>query len=373
MTRARPAGRAARVERDEHLELLRELVEIESPTYGPGVRAVAERVAVELRALGAEVALLGPEGHLRAELPGEGAPLLVVGHTDTVWPEGTLARLPFRLDDGRVRGPGAYDMKAGIVIALAALRLSQDRRRRPVRVLLTADEEMATRTGREHLAAAAEGAAACFVVEPCAADGSLKLARKGLGRFYVAVHGRAAHAGSIPGPGVSAVEELAHQVLRLHALVDAERGVSVNVGVVRGGTRENVVAELAEADVDVRVASAADMPELERFFATLAPVLEGARVEVRGGWTRPPLEPTEASRALFEQARRHGRELGLDLRASASSGGSDGNLVAALGVPVLDGLGPRGGGAHAESEHVLVESLPERARLLARLLEQPGV
>jgi glutamate carboxypeptidase len=355
------------------LDLLRELVELESPTYDEGVRAVAERLGGELEALGGEVVLLGPEAHLQADFPGEGGRLLVLGHTDTVWERGTLARMPFRVEDGRAYGPGAYDMKAGLVVALAALQLTAGERRRPVRLLLTADEEMATRTGRAHLEAAAQDVAAALVLEPCLGDGSVKLARKGLGRFRITVHGKAAHAGTVPSPGVSAIEELAHQVIRLHALADEQRGISVNVGVVRGGTRENVVAERAEAEVDVRVWFSPDLAVMEERLAALEPQLAGTRIELSGGWTRPPLEPTDDSRTLYESARRHALELGLELGSGAAGGGSDGNLVAALGVPVLDGLGPAGSGAHAENEHVLVASLPLRAQLLARLLVDPGL
>lgn len=354
------------------LELLRELVEIESPTYSDGVRAVGERMAEELRRLGGEPRFLGEQHHLRADFPGEGQPLLVLGHTDTVWERGTLARLPFRVESGRAYGPGVYDMKAGLIVIAAALAQARGGRR-PVRVLLTADEEMGTRTGRLYLAEAAGGVAAAFVVEPCLPDGGLKVARKGLGRFRLTVSGRSAHAGTVPSPGVSAIEELARQIIRLHGLADDECGVSVNVGVIRGGTRENVVADHAEADIDVRIVHAPDAARLERALAALRPELDGARLELSGGWTRPPLEPTDRTRALLAAARRHGRELGIDLSDGSSGGGSDGNLVGALGVPVLDGLGPEGGGAHAESEHVLLASLPVRAKLLARLLEEPGL
>jgi glutamate carboxypeptidase len=263
-------------------------------------------------------------------------------------------------------------MKAGLVAILAALDESRGARR-ALRVVLTADEEMATRTGRPHLEDAARGAAAALVLEAALPDGGVKTARKGLGRFYLVARGRSAHAGTQPNPGVSAIEELARQILRLHALRDDERGVSVNVGVIRGGTRENVVADRAEADVDVRVAHRADMDRIEDALAELEPVLEGASLTLTGGWTRPPLEPTERTELLLAAAQRHARDLGFELTAGGSGGGSDGNLVGALGVPVLDGLGPRGAGAHADDEHVLLESLPVRALLLARLLEDPGL
>ena len=351
------------------IRLLRELVEIESPTGSSGVRRVAERIAEELEPLGAAVSFHGD--HMRADLRGDGAPLLLLAHSDTVWEEGTLERMPFRIDGGRAFGPGAYDMKAGVVVMLAALRAT--RTRRAVRVFLTADEEVGSVTARDHLAAAAEGATAALVVEPPTPAGHLKTGRKGVGRFTVEVRGRAAHASSRREEGVNAIEELAHQVLRLAGLNAQGIGVSVNVGVVRGGTRENVVPERAEAAFDIRVGSAAAQAAAEERLRSLEAVLAGAEIAVRGGWTRPPLEPTPASHSLFLRAREHGLGLGLALEQATVGGGSDGNLVGALGVPVLDGLGAQGGGAHAVDEHVLLSSLPVRAALLARILEDPGL
>jgi glutamate carboxypeptidase len=358
---------------DKHavLELLRELVEIESPPYSPGVLQVAQVMRRELEALGAAVTILDG-GHLTAELRGTAPPLLLIGHTDTVWPVGTLESMPFHVDGGRAYGPGAYDMKACLVLLLEALRPAGEERRE-VRVFLTADEELGSPTGRVWLEAAAEGISAAVVVEPPTVEGDLKTARKGLGRFRLHITGRPAHAGTHPEEGVSAIEELAHQVLALHALNDEERGITVNVGIVRGGTSENVVAAEAEAQVDLRIASAADRDRIERTLKDLEPVLPGAVLELAGGWTRPPLEHSPGAAAMFEQARAHGRELGLDLGEASSGGGSDGNIVGALGVPVLDGLGAEGGGAHALDEHVLLESIPVRAELLTRLLRNPGL
>jgi glutamate carboxypeptidase len=352
------------------LELLQELVEIESPTYSPGVRRVAEACARELEALGARPRFLDGD-HLVAELDGDEPPLLLVGHTDTVWPEGTLATMPFRVEANRAYGPGAYDMKGCLVVLLDALRIAGTQRRHALRVFLTADEEMGSRTARPHLERAAQGCRAAFVVEPPGPSGNLKTARKGLGRFRLTITGRPAHAGTHRHEGVSAVEELAHQVLALHELNDEERGVSVNVGVVRGGTSENVVAAEAEADIDVRVRSHEDRAELEETLSSLEPRIEGAHLALGGGWTRPPLEPTAGAERLFAKAREHGRGLGLELEAESSGGGSDGNIVGAVGVPVLDGLGAEGGGAHAPNEHVLLPSIPVRAELLARLLRDP--
>ncbi|HEY2935637.1 MAG TPA: M20 family metallopeptidase [Gaiellaceae bacterium] len=348
------------------LELLRELVEVESPTGGTG--ELRERLAAELGTLGFAVERDGES--LRAERPGDGAPLLLLAHLDTVWARGTLALMPWRVEGGHAYGPGVYDMKGGIVVLLEALQRTASTR--ALRVVLTADEEIGSPEGRRALAAAAAGAGAALVVEPPDGDGHLKTARKGIGRFRYRVTGRPAHS-STPGRGASAIEELARLVLRLHALSEPECGVTLNVGVVGGGTRENVVAAEAFADVDVRVPTVADRDRLDRALRGLGAETRGTELALEGSWTRPPLERTEGSALLFAAARRHGLELGLDLRETSSPGGSDGNLVGALGIPVLDGLGAVGGGAHAVDEHVVVASLEPRAELLARLLHDPGL
>ena len=348
------------------IELLRELVELESPTGDTA--AIRDRAAQELRGLGGDVALEGE--CVRADFAGAGAPLLLLGHLDTVWPRGTIAALPWRLEDGRAYGPGAYDMKGGLVVLFEALRRA--RGERALRVLLTADEEIGSPGGRESIARAATGAAAALVCEPPTERGDLKTARSGLGRFRLVVTGRPAHAAERER-GASAIEELARLTLRLHALTDVGRGVLLNVGVVAGGTRENVVAGEASAWLDVRVPTDAERDRIDGFLRALEPETPGTAVAVEGRWTRPPLERSDGGARLFERARAHGRELGLDLRETSSLGGSDGNLAAALGLPVLDGLGAEGGGAHAEDEHVLVGSLPVRAELLARILRDPGV
>jgi glutamate carboxypeptidase len=353
------------------IDLLRELVEIESPTgCSEGLRGVAERVVAELEPHGGEATFTGD--HLRIDLPGESEPLLLLGHVDTVWEVGTLADMPFRVENGRAYGPGAYDMKAGLVVLVEAIRQAGDRRR-AARVFLTGDEETGSLTGRPLIEEAARDVAAAFVLEPPTQRGNLKTARKGLARYRLVVHGHASHAGTHPEEGASAVEELAHQILALKSFGDPRHGITVNVGVVRGGVRENVVADHAEAWIDVRVTHADDVPKMEAAMAALEPKDPGTRLELEGGFTRPPLERSPASTQLFEQAREHGLELGLDLHESASGGGSDGNLVGALGVPVLDGLGAEGAGAHARDEHVLLDSIPVRASLLARLLIEPGL
>jgi glutamate carboxypeptidase len=353
------------------VELLRELVEIESPSGSPGVSAVSARIAQELESLGGDVELLDG-GHLRAELAGEGAPLLLSGHVDTVWPEGTLETMPFRVEGSRAFGPGAYDMKACLVVMLEAVRLARGGRR-ALRVFLTADEEKGSVTGRGPLEEAAQGVAAAFVLEPPGEAGNLKTARKGLGRFTLTIKGRAAHAGTHPGEGVSAIEELAHQIQAVHDLADEERGSTVSVGVVEGGTSTNVIPPEAQARIDVRVSQSEDRERVERALAELRPVNPDAKLELGGGWTRPPLERSDGAARLFERAREYGRDLGLELEEESSGGGSDGNLIGALGVPVLDGLGAQGAGAHSPDEHVELESIPVRAQLLTRLLEDPGL
>ena len=347
------------------IELLRELVEIESPTGHTA--ELRERMGAELRALGGEVSFDGD--HVRAYFAGAGGPLLLLGHVDTVWPRGTLGTMPWRVEDGRAFGPGSYDMKGGLVVMLEAIRRAQTDR--ALRVLLTADEEIGSPTARKVIARAAEGAAAAFVCEPPDSRGNLKTARKGIGRFRLRITGRPAHAGD-PKNGASAIEELARLTLRLHALTDAS-GVSANVGVVAGGTRENVVAAEATAWVDVRVPTMAERDRLDAFLQGLEPETPGTSIELEGGWTRPPLERSEGAGILFERACEYGRALGLDLHEVSAAGGSDGNLVGALGVPVLDGLGAEGAGSHATDEHVLVDSLPVRADLLAAILRDPGL
>jgi glutamate carboxypeptidase len=351
----------------EPLELLRELVEIESPTGDTD--EIRDRLDDELRGLGADVERDG--AHLVAEVPGSRPVLLLLGHFDTVWPRGTLAGMPWHVADGRAFGPGTHDMKGGLVILLAALRRAGSEH--TLRVALTADEEIGSPTARDLLARAADGAAAAFVCEPPTHRGDLKTARKGIGRFALRVTGRAAHAAAA-SDGVSAIEELARLTLRLHALNDPSRGVSVNVGVVTGGTRENVVAAEAKALLDVRVPSAAERKRVDGVLQGLTAEADGADVELTGSWTRPPLERSAGAAALFTRAREHGRALGIALgEAGIVAGGSDGNLVGALGVPVLDGLGALGNGSHADDEHVLVDSLETRSELLARILRDPGV
>jgi glutamate carboxypeptidase len=298
-------------------------------------------------------------------------PALVVGHFDTVWPVGTIDRLPFRREGDRLYGPGAYDMKTSLVLvaavleAFAALGLEP---RRPVTVLFTSDEEVGSKTSRALIEDLARESRHALVLEPPLADGSLKTARKGVGRFALEVRGKAAHAGIAPEQGASAVVEMAHQILKIQSFNDPASGTTVNVGTVRGGTTPNVVPAHASAQVDARAVTTVGAEALERAMAGLTAVTPGTRVAVSGGFNRPPMERTPAVAALFERARAIGAALGLAPTEGATGGGSDGNFTAAVGTPTLDGLGALGGGAHADDEHILFGTIPERAALLAALL-----
>ncbi len=297
---------------------------------------------------------------------------LVLCHFDTVWPAGTLAARPYRVDaEGRAWGPGVYDMKSGIVMveyALRAIAALEATLPRPVTLLLTADEETGSRTSRALIEAEARTSDYTLVLESPLADGSLKTARKGIGRFTIDVTGKAVHAGVEPEKGANAIVELAHQVLAVTELTDYSRGLTVNVGVITGGNVSNQVPAIARAEVDVRVRSAADAAAVEQRFAALTSRVPGTAVRVEGGFHRPPMERTDAIGRLFEAARAIGAEVGLDLSEAATGGASDGNFAAAVGCPVLDGLGAEGDGAHAEHEHVRLASMAPRAALLASLL-----
>ncbi len=299
---------------------------------------------------------------------GEGSePIVLLCHHDTVWPEGTLARLPFRVDGERVTGPGSYDMKAGIVEA--AFALEQARPRRPVVLLSTSDEEIGSASSRVLIEETARRACAVLVLEPAASGGAIKTARKGIADFVLEIDGRAAHAGVEPEKGISAIEELAHQVVALKALADPAGGTTINVGVVHGGTRPNVVAAQARAEIDVRFARASEAERIVAAMRGLQPKLPGARLRISGGIDRPPMERSPGVVRLAQLAQRLAGDLGFPLSETSTGGGSDGNFTAAIGVPTLDGLGPDGGGAHADSEHLLVESWLERTELLRLLIE----
>jgi glutamate carboxypeptidase len=361
------------------VRMLGRFVRCESPSHNKAaVDRFGRMVASEWRRRGATVRILRQTrrgNHVRAELwLGAGRPtgqILILGHLDTVYPLGTLARMPFRVRAGRASGPGTFDMKSGLVLALAAvdgLRAVGLRPRKRLVFLWNSDEEIGSDSSRNTIEREARRSDAVLVLEPSAgADGWLKTARKGIGTAELIVTGRAAHAGLDPGAGVNAVHELALQIVRLKQMNDSRRGISLQATVIAGGTVSNVVPAHARAEVDIRYTHVADAPKLNRKLRGLRPILPGARLEVRGRINRPPLERTPAVVALFRQAQSLMREIGLPLGEAWVGGGSDGNFTAALGVPTLDGLGAIGGGAHSVAEHVVIRSLPERAALLAGL------
>lgn len=312
--------------------------------------------------------------HLLARWAGPRAlrkPILILGHLDTVWGVGESQRRPARIENGRLFGPGAVDMRGGLTLVLALARYLQSRVAeldKPVTVLLVSDEEVGSHTSRSLIEAEAIRSETVLVMEPCLPGGALKTFRKGVGRFTITSRGVAAHSGVDHSRGVSAIHELAHQVLALYKLNDPAKGTTVNVGVVRGGTRSNVVADEAGMEVDIRVATVAEGERLNALVHGLKPKVRGSSLEIAGGINRPPMERTATIVALFERAQALAAKIGIELTQGETGGGSDGSFTAALGIPTLDGLGPDGGGPHALHEHVLIESLVPRAALLAQLV-----
>jgi glutamate carboxypeptidase len=362
------------------LALLRRLVEAESPSTNKSVvDRLGKLVAAVARQQGARVRVYPSKttgNHLRAEFrlgsgPSRGQ-ILLLGHLDTVWGLGTLKEIPFRIKGGRAYGPGVFDMKSGIVMglfALAALRRLQIPVRKKIVMLLNADEEIGSPSSRPITELEARRSDAALVLEPAhGAKGALKTARKGTGEFEICVHGRSAHAGLEPERGVNAILELSRQLLNIETLADKMRGITFNPGIIRGGTRGNVIPAEASATVDVRILRAQDQAWVERKLRSLRPYDKRAKLEVNGGFNRPPLERSKAVAALFERARELAESLGIELTEATVGGGSDGNFTAALGVPTLDGLGAVGEGAHAEHENIVIAELPRRAALLAHLI-----
>ncbi len=358
------------------LDLLRQAVEIESPSgSAAGINRMARLVASALSRAGGQAKILHNRrfgSAVQADFfrRKSAKSILVLGHLDTVWETGTLAGMPFRIRAARAYGPGILDMKAGIVMgieamqALSALHILPGK---PVRFLLTPDEEIGSRAFRSTIEAEARRACACLVLEPAARGGKLKTARKGVGEFQITVEGRLAHAGTNPSEGINAIVELARQLIVVQRLARPSAGLTLNIGKVSGGTRTNVVPEWASGSVDVRAPRARDMAEITRRMLSLKPIQNGARIRVTGGINRPPLE-RRMTMELFRRARELALSMGLRLEEASTGGGSDGNFTAALGVPTLDGLGAVGDGAHARNEHVLIRELPQRTALLAALL-----
>jgi glutamate carboxypeptidase len=366
---------AAESHRDWALAVIEDLVRLESPSID---KSALDRVGAEIARLfvelGARAAALPQErsgDHLRIEIGRGDEQVLVIGHFDTVWPIGQIETMPVRREDGRLYGPGSYDMKAGIAMTLLAARILIETNRLPahrIAMIWTSDEEVGSDTSREILEAEARRSRAVFVLEPALAGGGVKTARKGVADFRIEATGISAHAGVEPDKGASAIHELAWQAVQLLALNDPSRGLTINVGCIGGGTRPNVVAAEATMDVDVRIPTEADAARVTAAITTLVPRDPRVRLRVSGGVNRPPMERTAGVAALYERAARISRQLGKELPEGATGGGSDGNFTAALGIPTLDGLGPDGAGAHALHEHVLIDSVPFRAALLAGLL-----
>ncbi|MGB2901353.1 MAG: M20 family metallopeptidase [Candidatus Acidiferrum sp.] len=358
---------------------LRQFVEAESPSLE---KAAADRcgglIAEAWRKYGGRVERLGQKhrgDHLRISYgPSKTRPagqLLVLGHYDTVYSSGALHKMPFRISRGKAYGPGIFDMKAGIVQALFALQALQEASAELHKCLVflwTSDEEIGSESSRKLLEAEARRSDAVFVLEPSFGPrGLLKTARKGVGTAELTVHGRASHAGLAPQEGINAIHELARQLARIEKWNDLRRGVTINAGIVEGGSRTNVIPERARAALDLRALRVSDMRSLERRLHSLRAIHRGARLEITGGFDRPPLE-RKMSADLFARAKSLAGQMGLSVGECTVGGGSDGNFTAAIGVPTLDGLGAIGDGAHSANEHILIHTMPARAALLASLL-----
>jgi glutamate carboxypeptidase len=361
------------------VRLLGRFVRAESPSFD---KAAVDRfgriVASEWKKRGAIVALVRQRergDHVRVEWRPRGrsttGQILVLGHLDTVYETGTITGRPFRVSRGRAWGPGSFDMKGGLVIALYAmdaLAAASCLPEKRIVFLWTSDEEIGSGSSCGAIEREARRSDAVLVLEPAAGlDGRVKTGRKGIGEIELVATGRATHAGLNPEDGINAIEEIALQIARISRWNQPRRGITVNAGVIEGGTRTNVIPERARVLVDLRAARFEDMRALERNFRSLRPILPGAKLEIRGGFNRPPME-RKMSAALYVRARALSKELGITLGEAFVGGGSDGNFTAALGVPTLDGLGAIGEGAHSASENIVVRAMPERAALLAGLL-----
>lgn len=363
-------------ERDAYLATLETLVGFESPTRD---KALCDRLAGHLAGVltddGWQVERVARDevgDIVIGRLPGgDGPGTLLLCHYDTVWPVGTLADMPCQRVDGRVHGPGALDMKAGITTAIHALRLARRDGRRPrgpVTLLITSDEETGTHHSRALIETLAREHGRVLVLEPGRDDGAVKIGRKGVGQIQLRLHGRSAHAGNNPEDGASALRELAHLLVFVEDLADGEAGTTVNLTVASGGTTGNVIAETAEAEVDLRVLRASEADRVMAGLDTYRPRDTRVTVDVEGGLNRPPLERTDANETLWQEALARAAELGLKLEGAVVGGGSDGSFTSALGVATLDGLGSVGAGPHARHEHIRVTPTLERLALVTALL-----
>lgn len=365
----------------EMIALLKVLSETESPSHDKAaVDHVGRIVAETCRKLGAQVEVVenASAGNqvVARFLPAPAADhlpegqILLMHHMDTVYPLGTLARMPFYEKDDKIFGPGVLDMKGGIVVSLTAIAALREagQLQRPVTALFTSDEEIGSQSSRALIESLAQQAALVLVLESGLLDGALKTWRKGVGGFVVKAKGRAAHAGGAHQDGRNAIEELAHQIIAIQKMTDYSKGTTLNVGMIKGGTASNVVPEEAEAVVDFRVLVPEETERVMAAVQALQPVTPGTTLEISGELNRPPMPNDAHMQATFARAQEIAAGIGLQLKASGSGGGSDGNFVAPLGIPLLDGLGPCGEGLHSEREYILTRSLPERARLVAELI-----
>lgn len=369
----------ARSKQDDIITFLRQLVECESPSDNPAavnrfVDLVASRSAGLANVRTFPGGRFGKHVQLEFLLPGDkkSGQILALGHSDTVWPIGTIKAMPFRQEKGRVWGPGVLDMKSGIAFFFFAMQAIRDLRletKRRVVLQLNSDEEVGSDSSRALTEKEAKKSKAVLVLEPgTGLEGKLKTARKGVGSYEVIVHGKAAHAGVDFDAGASAIVELAWQISTIAEFTDAKKGITVNPGVISGGTRSNVIAAEARTDVDIRIAKLKDEAGLEKKFKSLKPMDKRCRITVKGGLNRPPMERTEAVAALFLKAKKLAAEMGVKIDESMTGGGSDGNFTAALGVATLDGLGGVGEGAHANHESILIDRIADRTALLAKLV-----
>jgi glutamate carboxypeptidase len=366
--------------KDDLVECIRQLVEIESPSDN---KQAADRLgaflAEKFEALGGKPRFHKSANfgdHLQVDFTGRraGKPVLLLGHFDTVYPLGTLANMPCQVSEGRLWGPGVLDMKSGIALMLTAievLRASHGDLPHPITVLLVSDEEVGSDSSRQITENLARLSAAVLVLEPSyGLHGAVKTARKGVGEYKLKVTGKAAHSGLDFEKGASAIVELAKQITKVSQMIDMKRGLTLNVGLVQGGTRVNVVPAEATAVLDVRIAKMKDAMAIDRKLRALKPFNRKCRLEIDGGMNRPPMERTAGVATLFEKASEIAKRLGWKLEEAAVGGGSDGNFTAGLGIPTLDGLGGVGEGAHATHESILISELPRRAALVTGLIEE---
>jgi glutamate carboxypeptidase len=369
----------AQSKQDELITLIREMVECESPSDDPAaVNRFVDLVAVRVAGLANVQTFLGGRfgKHLRMEflLPGtkKAGQILALGHSDTVWPLGTLNVMPFKHEKGRLWGPGVLDMKSGIAFFLFAMRALRDLHievKRKVVLQLNSDEEVGSDSSRPLTEKEAKKSKAVLVLEPgTGLQGKLKTARKGVGVYHVSAKGVASHAGVDFTAGASAILELARQIEKIAAFTNLKAGTTVNPGVIHGGTRSNVIAAGAHAEVDIRIARIKDGPGLDKKFKGLKPVDKRCKLSIKGGLNRPPMERTAEIAALFQTAKKLALEMGVKIDESSTGGGSDGNFTAAIGIPTLDGLGGVGEGAHASHESILVDRIADRTALLAKLV-----